>query len=257
VSADVTATFAMELQDQTSDPAMSAADALEKLKGKIADDVAALKAMNQAMRNLKGGTTTNVAAFRELRDQIAAQKASIASAQSAFIQLGGSFREMKEEASGAIPTDAATAFEAECWDAAIAAREAAAATQKLGSAAKGAGKDAATFTESAKKMPGPIGDTTRKLDDMSEALRNPRVLMLALGAGAAIAGGMLVGALLGAGVALGKFALQNARGASGITRQLDRMKRDVAGLYSDKIAEAMEDWLADRTGDSPGKTPPA
>ena len=34
-------------------------------------------------------------------------------------------------------------------------------------------------------------------------------------------------------------------------------KRDVAGLYSDKIAEAMEAWLVDRTGDSPGKTPPA
>ena len=30
-------------------------------------------------------------------------------------------------------------------------------------------------------------------------------------------------------------------------------KRDVAGLYSDKIAGAMEDWLAARTGDSPGK----
>jgi hypothetical protein len=28
-------------------------------------------------------------------------------------------------------------------------------------------------------------------------------------------------------------------------------KRDVAGLYSDKIAAAMEDWLADRTGGSP------
>ena len=34
-------------------------------------------------------------------------------------------------------------------------------------------------------------------------------------------------------------------------------KRDVAGLYSDKIAEAMEAWLADRTGDTPGKAPPA
>ena len=34
-------------------------------------------------------------------------------------------------------------------------------------------------------------------------------------------------------------------------------KRDAAGLYSDKIAGAMEDWLAQRTGDSPGKGPPA
>jgi hypothetical protein len=34
-------------------------------------------------------------------------------------------------------------------------------------------------------------------------------------------------------------------------------KRDVAGLYSDKIAGAMEDWLAERTGDSPVPKPPA
>ena len=33
-------------------------------------------------------------------------------------------------------------------------------------------------------------------------------------------------------------------------------KRDVAGLYSDKIAGAMEEWLAERTGGSPdGKLP--
>jgi hypothetical protein len=32
--------------------------------------------------------------------------------------------------------------------------------------------------------------------------------------------------------------------------------RDVAGLYSDKIAGAMEDWLAARTGDTPGGKPP-
>ncbi|MGH8028499.1 MAG: hypothetical protein ACREO3_01055, partial [Arenimonas sp.] len=34
-------------------------------------------------------------------------------------------------------------------------------------------------------------------------------------------------------------------------------KRDVAGLYSDKIAGAMEDWLADRTGGSPSDKPKA
>ena len=30
-------------------------------------------------------------------------------------------------------------------------------------------------------------------------------------------------------------------------------KRDVAGLYSDKIAGAMEDWLAQRTGGTPSE----
>jgi hypothetical protein len=32
-------------------------------------------------------------------------------------------------------------------------------------------------------------------------------------------------------------------------------KRDAAGLYSVRIAEAMEEWLADRTGNSPGEPP--
>jgi hypothetical protein len=34
-------------------------------------------------------------------------------------------------------------------------------------------------------------------------------------------------------------------------------RRDVAGLYSDKIAGAMEEWLADRTGGSPDAPKPA
>lgn len=87
----VTATFAVELQDETSGAANAAASSLVKLKAKIDDDVKALREMQSAMRNLKGGTSTNVAAFRELRDRIAASKASIASAQSRFVELGGTF----------------------------------------------------------------------------------------------------------------------------------------------------------------------
>jgi hypothetical protein len=87
----VTSTFSVELKDETSGPAESAAGALERLKGKIDADVRALSEMQSAMRRLKGGTSTNVAAFKSLRDQIAAQKASIATAQSSFVELGGTF----------------------------------------------------------------------------------------------------------------------------------------------------------------------
>ncbi len=91
MSKDPTATFAVELKDETSGAAFAAAASLENLKTKIADDVKALREMQRAMRLLKGGTSTNVAAFRNLRDQIAAQKASIATAQSKFVSLGGTF----------------------------------------------------------------------------------------------------------------------------------------------------------------------
>lgn len=88
---DPSATFALKLTDETSGAAENAAGALERLQGTIDDDTKALRNMQRAMRALKGGTTTNVAAFRELRDKITAQKASIADAQSRYVQLGGTF----------------------------------------------------------------------------------------------------------------------------------------------------------------------
>jgi hypothetical protein len=103
--ADQTSTFAIELEDETSDPADSAADALERLRTKIEADTAALSGMQRAMRNLKGGTSTNVAAFKSLRDQITAQKEKVAQAQSKFVNLGGAFK--KTEAAGESLTDAA------------------------------------------------------------------------------------------------------------------------------------------------------
>ena len=90
-SGAVTSTFSVELKDETSGPAESAARALERLKGDVDAGTRALSEMQTAMRRLKGGTSTNVAAFKSLRDQIAAQKASIATAQSKYVELGGTF----------------------------------------------------------------------------------------------------------------------------------------------------------------------
>lgn len=86
-----TATFAIELQDDTSGAANAAATSLSDLKKKIDEDVKALREMRRAMRNLKGNTSTSAATFKALKDRIAAQKASIASAQSRYLQLGGTF----------------------------------------------------------------------------------------------------------------------------------------------------------------------
>lgn len=90
-AADAKSTYSIELQDDTSGSALSAANALDKLKGKIDEEVKALRAMQAAMRNLKGNSVVSAKAAKELGDRIAAQKAKIAQAQSAYVQMGGTF----------------------------------------------------------------------------------------------------------------------------------------------------------------------
>lgn len=89
--ADATATWAIELEDGTSNAALTAAQALTKLQSTIDADTRALTQMQKAMRNLQGGTTVNIEQYRALKQQIDAKKESIAKAQQAVLQLGGSF----------------------------------------------------------------------------------------------------------------------------------------------------------------------
>lgn len=98
---DPSATFAVELRDDTSGPAGQAANSLVQLKAKIEGGTKALREMQGAMRRLKGGTSTNVAAFKELRDRIAAQKASLANAQASYVALGGTFGKTTQAAQAA------------------------------------------------------------------------------------------------------------------------------------------------------------
>jgi hypothetical protein len=99
--AEETATFRLELEDDTSGASAAAAGSLESLKDKIFSTKNELKAMQSAMRNLKGGTTTNIQAFRELRDRIDAQKTVLSNAQAQFVNLGGSFERVKSSAGSA------------------------------------------------------------------------------------------------------------------------------------------------------------
>jgi 3-methyladenine DNA glycosylase Mpg len=48
-------------------------------------------------------------------------------------------------------------------------------------------------------------------------------------------------------------ALANAVQVADADEASPYRKRDAAGLYSDKIAGAMEEWIAQRTLDNPGK----
>jgi hypothetical protein len=95
-----TATFTVELRDETSGAANAAAGSLSRLRAKIEQDTKALREMQAAMGRLKGGTSRSSAAATELRNRIAAQRAAIASAQERFIALGGTFGKAEERATG-------------------------------------------------------------------------------------------------------------------------------------------------------------
>ena len=143
--ADETATFAVKLEDETSGAANAAANSLESLKTKINEDVRALREMQKAMRNLKGGTSTSKKAFDELKDKVAAQKASIQSAQAKYVELGGTFGKTAPKI-----------------------KQAAASTDQLSGAMLGAG--------------GPLGSLSGGLAKLGPLLANPITLAIALSA---------------------------------------------------------------------------
>lgn len=93
--ADETATFAVELEDETSGAAARATGALKEMRAAIDADVAALRQMQAAQRQLQQGTVVNVGAFKQLRDQITATKTRIANAQAQYVSLGGTFEKVK------------------------------------------------------------------------------------------------------------------------------------------------------------------
>lgn len=98
--ADATATFAIQL-DTTGvvRPGDDAAQALERLRGKIQADTQQLAGLQAAMRNLKGGSSMNIDAFRKLKDGIAAHKAAIGAASGDYVNLGGSLTDLVKKAS--------------------------------------------------------------------------------------------------------------------------------------------------------------
>lgn len=91
MAADVTQTFALELEEHTSGPAGEAASALEQLEERILGGQRRLREMTAAMERLKGGTGAQTGAFKQLREQITAQRSSLSAMQGRFIELGGVF----------------------------------------------------------------------------------------------------------------------------------------------------------------------
>jgi hypothetical protein len=169
--ADASAVYSIDLEDNTSGSAENAVEALNKLKRQIDADSRALADMNKAMRALQGGTSVNIQQFRALKAQIDAKKQSIAQAQSAYLQLGGTFG--RSRGSG----------------------QAAASTLQ-------------EITEAAKGMPGPLGGAASKLEGLKKLVAgNALAIGVAAIAAALIA---LAVAAAAASIALLKYGIAQA-----------------------------------------------
>src|SRR5262245_44442953 len=97
-ASDQEARFAIDLDATGADKAKDLQQALTGLRDKIKADQAAIGELQAALRRLQGGGSVNVAVFRQLRDQLAAKRASLASAQEAYVKLGGTFGELRNAA---------------------------------------------------------------------------------------------------------------------------------------------------------------
>src|SRR5262245_36320547 len=98
MSADQEARFAIELDVQGVQESESLADALSRLKAQIEADQSAVTELQAAMRRLQQGGSVNIDTFKQLRNQLAAKKASLSSAQEAYVKLGGTFGKVGKEA---------------------------------------------------------------------------------------------------------------------------------------------------------------
>lgn len=200
--ADEKATFAVEVKDDASGAALSAADALKKMKFSIDDDVKALGNMQRAMKQLQSASSVNVEAFRDLSAKIDAQKNKIAASQAEYLRLGGGFGVAR-------------------------------------SGAKSVGEAVGNLSDRFKKVPGPIGDVSRKLLDLREALGGVPLSLIAISGGLAILGGLAVfglGKLFSFAVNSASATRSAATRAGGpvmsLARQMTAMKRDFGKLFS-------------------------
>lgn len=103
-SSPETASFVIELEDETSGPAGDAAGALEQLKARIEAGQKALREMQAAQSRMKGTTASGTESFKRLRDQIAAQKSAVGQAQARYVELGGTFGQTTRATKGFLET---------------------------------------------------------------------------------------------------------------------------------------------------------
>lgn len=133
--------------NELSGPALEAAQALTKLRDKIADDTKALRDLNTQMSNLKigkklqGENLVALDAFKTLKKSIEDRKLSISNAQTELIKMGGHIKD-------AVPPQGIARF------------------KELAEAAREAG--------------GPVGGVGRAFEFVAKALKTPLGMFVAI-----------------------------------------------------------------------------
>lgn len=196
---DAKASFAIELQDDVSSGALSAAEALVKLQDQLAADTKALGDMQKAMRNLKSATTADVKAPMEaLNKRLEETKNRIATSQGAFVALGGKFGATGKSASG---------FRAKMLE----------------------------LEKAAQSMPGPLGGVITKLSSYTSKMTAAQLSTIALGAafiGTAAAAAVLTKSLFDEALAAGDATRNELLHFEALTKM-----RNMLGIAPGKAAD--------------------
>lgn len=90
--AERTASFGIEIADETGPGVKSSTSNLEKLRSELDSETYAISQMTRAMRLMQGGTAVNVVQFKALKQQIADAKIRTAGLATQIVAAGGDFR---------------------------------------------------------------------------------------------------------------------------------------------------------------------
>jgi hypothetical protein len=99
---EAAATFAVDIESNAGEVAPDAASAIEALREQIRGGVDELRGMQSALRLMKGAAGVAGETVTQLKDRIAANKAAVAQQQARYVQLGGTFRNVRKPTQDAV-----------------------------------------------------------------------------------------------------------------------------------------------------------
>ena len=97
-SDDSRETFTLELKDEMSGAASTAASALDTLHDSLDRDTKSLAEMQRAMKRMQAGSSVNVETYRKLSASMAATRERMAQTQTTIVGMGGSLTRVKSQA---------------------------------------------------------------------------------------------------------------------------------------------------------------
>ncbi len=212
--------------DGVSGPAESAAKSLEQLQESIKRDQKALSEMKQAMKALEMATEPNVEQIQRLEKAMGQLKTRVSASQSEFIKAGGRFGQTSGKSKQF--KEALLQLADSNKKATEAAKETAAATETAGSKAtsnaerlKNYKDELGKLGQAASAIPGPIGTVVSRMSTLLSAVSSGRLLLVGLVAAVVL----FTTAIVKAGVALARYAVESANARRNQLLQLESVTR--------------------------------